>query len=79
MTKTDRPYLVEHDQNEYSFGHLDSVKLTFLSKYSNKYLTSKYHWIGKFRNNINLKKLNFLSAEKISERNCFVNKDISQS
>ena len=32
----------------------------------------KYHWIGKCINNINLRKLDFLSEEQISERSRFV-------
>ena len=35
--------------------------------------------MGKFSNNIDLIKLDFLSEEKISERSCFVNKDVMQS
>ena len=35
--------------------------------------------IGNFSNNIDLRKQDILSQEKISERSCFVNKDISQS
>ena len=37
------------------------------------------HRIGKFSNNINFRKLDFLSEEKISERSRFVNKDVMQS
>ena len=37
------------------------------------------HRIKKFSNNINLRKLNFLSEEKISERSRFVSKDVMQS
>ena len=44
-----------------------------------KFKIFKYHRIGKFSNNIDLRKLDFLSEEKISERSCFVNKDILQS
>ena len=39
----------------------------------------KYHLIGKFIDIIYLKKLDFLSAEKISEHSRFVNKDVLQS
>ena len=48
-------------------------------KYLNKYEIFKYHRIQKFSNNIDLRKVDFLSAEKISEGSRFVNKDISQS
>ena len=34
------------------------------------------HRIRKFRNNIVLTKVDFLSAEKLSERSRFVNKDL---
>ena len=44
----------------------------------NKFKIFKYHQIGKYSNNIDLRKLDFLTEEKISERSCFVNKDISQ-
>ena len=37
------------------------------------------HQIGKFSNNINLSKLDFLCEEKISERSRFVNKHVMQS
>ena len=37
------------------------------------------HRIGKFSNNIDLRKLDFLSEEKISECSSFVNKDVMQS
>ena len=47
------------------------------SKYSNKYEIFEYHQIQKFSNNIDLRKVDFLSAEKISERSRFVNKKIS--
>ena len=42
----------------------------------NKFKIFKYHQIGKISNNIDLRKLDFLSEEKISERSRFVNKDI---
>ena len=41
-----------------------------------KLLSSVCEWIS---NNIDLRKLDFLSPEKISKRSRFVNKDISQS
>ena len=37
------------------------------------------HRIGKFCNNIDFRKLDFISEEKISERSGFVNKDVMQS
>ena len=46
------------------------------SKYSNKYKIFKYHQIQKFSNKIDLRKLDFLSAEKISDRSLFVNKNL---
>ena len=39
----------------------------------NKFKIFKYHRIGKFSNIINLRKHDFLSEEKISERSCLVN------
>ena len=36
----------------------------------------EYHWIQKFTNNADLKKQDFLSEEKVSDRSCFVNKDL---
>ena len=45
----------------------------------NKYKIFQDHRIIKFSNNINLRKLDFLSPEKISERSRFVNKDNLQS
>ena len=45
----------------------------------NKFKIFNNQRIGKFSNNIDLRKFDFLSAEKISERSRFVNKDISQS
>ena len=39
----------------------------------------KNHGIQKFSNTINLRKVDFLSVEKISERSRFENKDISRS
>ena len=44
----------------------------------NKFKIFKYHRIGKFSINIDLRKQDFLSAEKMSECYGFVNKDISQ-
>ena len=51
----------------------------YIIKILNKFKIFKYHRMGKFSNNIDLKKLDFLSEEKISERSRFVNKDILQS
>ena len=47
-------------------------------KILNKFKIFHDHQIRKFSNNIDMRKLDFLSLEKISERSCFVNKDISQ-
>ena len=44
----------------------------------NKYKIFQDHRIRKFCNNIDLRKLDFLSAEKISERSRFVNKVLIQ-
>ena len=45
----------------------------------NKFKIFQDHRIRKFSDNIDLRKLDFLSPEKISERSSFVNKDITQS
>ena len=55
------------------------IQLFKIIKILNKFKIFKYHQIGKFINIIVLRKLDFLSAEKTSERSRFVNKDIMQS
>ena len=45
----------------------------------NKLKIFEYNRIQNFSNNIDLRKQVFLSSEKISERSCFVNKDVMQS
>ena len=45
----------------------------------NKYKIFEYHQFQNFSNIIDLRKLDFLSGEKISEHYSFVNKDIMQS
>ena len=45
----------------------------------NKFKIFQYHQIRKFSNIIDLRKVDFLSAEKISDCSRFVNKDISKS
>ena len=42
----------------------------------NKFKIFKYHQIKKFINIVDLRKLDFLNAEKISKRSGFVNKDV---
>ena len=42
----------------------------------NKFKKFKYHWIQKFTSNTDLRKQYFLSEEKISDRSCFVDKDL---
>ena len=49
------------------------IHLFKIIKILNKFKILKYHWIGKFSNIINLRKLDFLSKEKINERSRFVN------
>ena len=44
----------------------------------NKYKIFQDHQIRKFSNNIDLRKLDFFIAEKISEHSRFVDKDVSQ-
>ena len=47
---------------------------------SSKYkINSKYINIIELENLVILRKLHFLSEEKISKRSCFVNKDVMQS
>ena len=48
------------------------IHLFNIIKILNKFKIFKYHRIGKFINIINLRKLDFLSEEKISERSRFV-------
>ena len=45
----------------------------------NKFKIFEYHRIQNFSNNVDLRKQDFLSQEKISHRSHFVNKDVSQS
>ena len=44
----------------------------------NNFFQFKKNWIWKFSNNVDLRKQDFLSAEKISERCQFVNKELIQ-
>ena len=52
------------------------IHLFYIIEILNKFKIFKYHQIGKFSNNIDLRKLDFLSAEIISERSRFVNKEV---
>ena len=49
------------------------IHLSKIIEILNKFKIFKFHRIGKSINIIDLKKQDFLSAEKISERSCFVN------
>ena len=55
--------------------YLNIIKLLFFNII---FFQFKDHRIGKFSNNIDFRKLDFLSEEKISERYRFVNKDVMQ-
>ena len=70
---SNRAFVVTSTQNHQIKHLLNIIKIL------NKFKIFKYHPIGKFSNHIDLRKLDFLSAEKISECSRFVKKDISQS
>ena len=55
--------------------YLNIIKLFFLIFF----FQFEDHLIRKFSNDIDFRKLDFLSEEKISERSGFVNKDVMQS
>ena len=68
-----RGFVVTSTQNHRIKHLLNIIKILFSFK------IFQDHRIKKFDNNIDLRKVDFLSPEKISERSCFVNKDILQS
>ena len=68
-----RAFVVTSNQNHQKILLFHNIKIL------NKFKIFKHHRIGNFSSNIDLRKQDILSQEKISERSRFVNKDISQS
>ena len=63
-------FVVTSNQNHWIIHLFNIIQIL------NKYKIFQDHRIRKFSDNIDLRKLDFLSPEKISERTRFVNKDI---
>ena len=61
------------------FENHQIIHLTYIIEIFNTLEILEYIQIQNFSNNINLRKQDFLSQEKISHRSCFVNIDVSQS
>ena len=69
----DRAFVETSTQNHRTIHLFNIIKIL------NKFKIFKDHRIQKFSNNIDFRKIDFLSKEKISERSSFVNKHVMQS